>query len=218
MSNRFGRRAQGPPAAQGPQDQYGPEQEAQGQYGSRPPQGTQEQYGGRQPQGTQEQYGGRPPQGTQEQYVPRPSPGYEAMREREGAPAARGEARPKGMQWHGHGGGLAMLTGILAFLVGLAHVISRAFFAFTPAHYAYAWSGVGWGVVQLVLGAVLFVAGAAAITGLAVTRMVGAAVAILTAIAFFMFIPYSPVWSIVIVALCAACVWTLLAPRQAARI
>jgi TRAP-type uncharacterized transport system fused permease subunit len=107
-----------------------------------------------------------------------------------------------------------MLTGILAFLVGLAHLISRAFFAFTPAHYAYAWSGVGWGVVQLILGAVLFVAGAAAITGLAVTRMVAAAVAVLTAIAFFMFIPYSPIWSIVLVALCAACVWTLLAPHR----
>jgi hypothetical protein len=134
------------------------------------------------------------------------------MREREGAPAR--EARPKGMQWHGHGGGLAMLTGILAFLVGLAHLISRAFFAFTPAHYAYAWSGVGWGIVQLVLGAVLFVAGAAALTGLAVTRMVAAGVAILTAIAFFMFVPYSPIWSILLVALCAACVWTLLAPHR----
>jgi hypothetical protein len=213
MSNRFGRRAQEPPSAQGPQDQYGhgPSQEAQDQYGPRPPQGTQEQYG-RQPQGTQEQYGGRQP-AAQEQYVPRPSPGYETMRE--GAPAAR-EARPQGMQWHGHGGGLAMLTGILAFLVGLAHLISRAFFAFTPAHYAYAWSGVGWGIVQLVLGAVLFVAGAAALTGLAVTRMVAAAVAILTAIAFFMFIPYSAVWSIVLVALCAACVWTLLAPQRRA--
>ena len=214
MSNRFGRRAQGPPTAQGPQDQYGPEQEAQEQYGPRPPQGTQEQYG-RQPaaQGTQEQYGGRQP-AAQDQYVPRPSPGYETMREgREGAPAAR-EARPAKRQWHGHGGGLAMLTGILAFLVGLAHLISRAFFAFTPAHYAYAWSGVGWGIVQLVLGAVLFVAGAAAITGLAVTRMVAAAVAILTAIAFFMFIPYSPIWSILLVALCAACVWTLLAPHR----
>lgn len=198
MSNRFGHRAQGP-TAQGPQAQYGPEQEAQEQYGSRPPQGMQEQTG-RQP-------------AAQDQYVPRPSRGYEDVREREGAPMAR-EARPAKRQWHGHGGGLAMLTGILAFLVGLAHLISRAFFAFTPAHYAYAWSGVGWGVVQLILGAVLFVAGAAAITGLAVTRMVAAAVAVLTAIAFFMFIPYSPIWSIVLVALCAACVWTLLSPQR----
>jgi hypothetical protein len=198
MSNRFGHRAQGP-TAQGPQAQYGPEQEAQEQYGSRPPQGMQET--GRQP-------------AAQEQYVPRPSRGYEDVREREGAPAYR-EARPakRGVS-HGHGAGMAMLTGVLAFLVGLAHIISRAFFAVTPAHYAYAWSGVGWGIVQLILGAVLFVAGAVAITGLAVTRYFAAGVAVLTAIAFFMFVPYSPIWSIILVALCAFCVWSLLEPRR----
>jgi hypothetical protein len=215
MSNRFGRRPQGPPTAQGPQDQYGPEQEAQDQYGSRPPQGTQEQYGGRQPQGSQEQYGGRQP-AAQEQYVPRPSRGYEDVREREGAPAAR-EARPRGMQWHGHGGGLLMLTGILAFLEGLAHLLTRAFFFVLP-HYAYNWSVTGWGITHLVLGCVLFVAGVAALTGLAAARIFGAVVAVLTAIAFFMYVPFSPVWSIIIVALCAASVWALLMPRQAARI
>ena len=110
MSNRFGHRAQGP-TAQGPQAQYGPEQEAQEQYGSRPPQGMQDQTG-RQP-------------AAQEQYVPRPSRGYEDVREREGAPAYREAPPAKRGVSHGHGAGLSMLTGVLAFLVGLGFQLTH---------------------------------------------------------------------------------------------
>ncbi len=107
------------------------------------------------------------------------------------------------------GGSMAILAGLIAFLGGLA-VVVRPHFYHVGSAYAYAWTGRGWGIILLVLGALLFAAGAAALLGVPAARPVGVGLAVLTGIAGFLWLVYSPVWGIVIVALSVFAIWGLL--------
>lgn len=104
-------------------------------------------------------------------------------------------------------GGLWMITvGIVALSHG--HVFSSA-----PA-YTFRYNIRGWGWTELALGIVIFAAGMCVFLGMAWARYVGAFLAVLSAIANFVFIPYQPLWSIVMIALDAFIIWALLVPRR----
>jgi hypothetical protein len=107
------------------------------------------------------------------------------------------------------GGSLAILAGLVAFLGGLAVVVRPHFYP-TLSGYAYQWNGRGWGWIMLVLGVLLFAAGASALLGISAARPVGVGLAVLTAIAGFLFLVYTPVWGIVIVALSVFAIWGLI--------
>jgi hypothetical protein len=107
------------------------------------------------------------------------------------------------------GGILAVVAGLLAFLGGLAVVVRPRFYP-TLNGYAYAWNGRGWGWILLVLGVLLFAAGASALLGISMARPIGIGLAVLTAIAGFLFLVYTPVWGIILVALSVIAIWGLL--------
>lgn len=107
------------------------------------------------------------------------------------------------------GGSLAILAGLIAFLAGLGVVVRPHFYP-TINGYAYAWNGRPWGIILLILGALLFAAGAAALLDIAAARAVGVGLAVLTALAGFLWLVYAPVWGIVIVALSVIAIWGLL--------
>jgi hypothetical protein len=107
------------------------------------------------------------------------------------------------------GGSLAILAGLIAFLAGLGVVVRPHFYP-TINGYAYAWNGRPWGIILLILGALLFAAGAAALLDIAAARAVGVGLAVLTALAGFLWLVYAPVWGIVIVALSVFAIWGLL--------
>jgi len=66
-----------------------------------------------------------------------------------------------------------------------------------------------WGWVQLALGIFLIAAGCCLFTGKLWARLVGIAAAVLGAIANFAFIPYYPVWSLLIIAVDVLAIWAL---------
>ena len=74
----------------------------------------------------------------------------------------------------------------------------------------------GWYDFGYFLGIVVFAAGVCVFLGMAWARYVGAALAVLSAIAHFMLIPYTPIWSIVMIAIDAFIIWALLTPRRVA--
>jgi hypothetical protein len=106
---------------------------------------------------------------------------------------------------------LMILTGLLAFFAGLSAIVRRSYYyATVPSHYAYQWNIRGWGWALLILGVLIFAAGACIMLGMTWARVVGVGLAVLTAIGAFMFLPYSPVWSIVLIALSVFVIWSLL--------
>jgi hypothetical protein len=146
------------------------------------------------------------PPGDAARHVPRPAPPYE--------PAPR--AKPRGAVM-GVTMGVAVLmliSGIWNFLEGLAAIIKGSFFIVLP-NYAYNISVTGWGWFHLILGAVVFAAGCALFTDAGWARVTGVAIASISALVNFLYIPYSPVWSIAVIIIDLVIIWALVTPRRA---
>ncbi len=133
----------------------------------------------------------------------------------------RGEVDRRRGGGRGHAGAilagiLMILAGVYDFLAGLAMVLKRAFFI-APSGYAYNWSIHNWGWTQLILGAVVFLAGVCVLLGMTWARVVGVILATLSAVASFLVLPYYPVWSIVLIGVDVFIIWSLVAYRRGAR-
>jgi hypothetical protein len=66
-----------------------------------------------------------------------------------------------------------------------------------------------WGWIHLILGIVIVLAGFALFTGAVWARTVGVILAVISGLAAFAWLPYYPVWGILIVALAVAVIWAL---------
>lgn len=108
---------------------------------------------------------------------------------------------------------IMMVAGVLGFFEGLAAIIKGTFFVVLP-NYAFSLSATGWGTVHMIIGGLVFLVGAALLTGNKWARYAGVAVAAASAIANFVFLPYYPVWAIVVIALDMFVIWALLTPRN----
>jgi len=147
-----------------------------------------------------------PAEGTRS-YVPRPAPGYDDVSTRDDGPsgAALGLTLLAAV--------FMMIAGVLGFFEGLAAVVRGTFFVTLP-NYAFSLSAVGWGWLHLILGVLVFAAGAALLADQTWARLVGVVLAGIQIIASFVFLPYYPVWAIVIIALSSFVIWALLTPRN----
>jgi len=137
--------------------------------------------------------------------------------------AHRGASYEETERWEGRGaaaavgqglaGVLLILSGLVTFFYGIFEVIRGSFFTSLP-NYAFYFSVRGRGITELVIGAVLFAVGVCLLLGMAWARWVAVALAVLSAIFNFMFLPYYPLWSIVIIALDVFIIWALLHHRS----
>ncbi|MGH3210019.1 MAG: DUF7144 family membrane protein [Trebonia sp.] len=140
-------------------------------------------------------------------YVPRPAPGYDDVNDtyREPRGAVIGLTMLAAV--------FMMVTGVIGFFEGLAAIIRGSFFVTLP-NYAFSLSAVGWGWVHLILGALIFVAGGALLADQTWARITGVVLAAFIMVANFVYLPYYPVWAIVLIALNAFVIWALLTPRR----
>jgi hypothetical protein len=110
-------------------------------------------------------------------------------------------------------GTLMLLGGLWMITVGIVALSHGHVFSAAPA-YTFRYNIRGWGWTELALGIVIFAAGMCVFLGMAWARYLGAFLAVLSGIANFVFIPYQPVWSIVMIAIDAFIIWALLTPRR----
>lgn len=103
---------------------------------------------------------------------------------------------------------LMILTGLWSFFVGLTGVIKSSFFVTVP-NYTFQYNIHNWGWTHLILGAVVFAAGVCLLLGMTWARVVGIVLAVISGIANFLFLPYYPFWSIVVIALDVFIIWAL---------
>lgn len=105
-------------------------------------------------------------------------------------------------------GFMLILVGSFQFFEGLAAIIKDQFYVIGP-NYAYNLDVTAWGWIHLIWGAIVVGAGFGVLAGKLWARLVGIVVATLAAIAQFFYIPYYPIWAVLIIALCIACIWAL---------
>lgn len=110
-------------------------------------------------------------------------------------------------------GTLMLLGGLWMVAIGIVALTHSAVITTAPA-YVFRFNATGWGWLEIGLGVLLFAAGMCVFLGMAWARYVGAFFAVLSAVANFVFIPYQPAWSIIMIALDAAIIWALLTPRR----
>jgi hypothetical protein len=111
--------------------------------------------------------------------------------------------------------GLALFAGVLLITIGIfqaiagfAAILEDRFYIVTR-NYAYEIDVTAWGWIHLGLGILLGLTGWGIIAGQLWARVVGIGLAVLSAIANFLFIPYYPVWSLLIIALDVFVIWAL---------
>jgi hypothetical protein len=105
---------------------------------------------------------------------------------------------------------MMMIIGLFHIFTGLTAVIRRSFYVVTP-HYLLNFNIHGWGIIHLVAGGVLVVAGMYVLSGRPWARAIGIFFVSLSAIANFLFIPFYPFWSLLMIALDVFVIWSLAA-------
>ena len=114
-------------------------------------------------------------------------------------------------------GAMMILIGIFHAIGGLAAIFEDEFFV-VGRNYVFDLDVTAWGWIHLIGGIIVIAAGIGVYSGAPWARTVGVIIAGLSAIANFLYIPYYPVWSVLIIALDIAVILALLAfSREAAR-
>jgi len=107
-------------------------------------------------------------------------------------------------------GTLLVLAGLWGFFVGITGILKGGFYATVPT-YTFTYSIKSWGWTHLIIGVVVFAVGVCLLLGQTWARYVGVFLAVVDAVANFLFIPYYPLWSIIVIAIDVFIIWALLA-------
>ena len=111
--------------------------------------------------------------------------------------------------------GLILFAGIMMIMVGVFQAIQGVVALFNDTFYVvgqkwvFSFNVTTWGWIHLLAGVVLVVAGYFLFQGAVWARVVGVSVAIISAVLSFMWLPYYPIWSMLIIALDVFIIWAL---------
>jgi len=102
----------------------------------------------------------------------------------------------------------AIVLGIWQIIEGIAAVANDGFLI-TTANYTYEIDLTAWGWIHIILGALVLITGFLLFGGSTFARVVGIFLAGLVAINNFFFLPYYPLWSLIVIALAIFVIWSL---------
>ncbi|MET8450204.1 hypothetical protein [Streptomyces sp. NPDC005209] len=105
-------------------------------------------------------------------------------------------------------GVLMAVYGFLAILQGISAIAADDVWSHIGS-YVYKINLTGWGWILLIVGAVAAVTGAFILKGAAWARAVGIGLAALSIIVQFLFLPYAPVWAIIMIGIDIFVIWAL---------
>lgn len=103
---------------------------------------------------------------------------------------------------------LLLTAGFITLFQGISAVANDDVFVTGP-RYVYELDLTGWGWVHIVFGVLLILTALALMTGAVWARIVAIGLACLSIVANFLWIPYYPLWSILIIALDVVIIWAI---------
>jgi hypothetical protein len=103
---------------------------------------------------------------------------------------------------------MMIMTGVFQALTGLIAIFENEFYVATR-NYLFKFDATSWGWIHLVVGVVVAFAGWGLFSGRTWARAVAIALALLSAITNFLFIPYYPFWALLIIALDVFVIWAI---------
>jgi hypothetical protein len=105
---------------------------------------------------------------------------------------------------------MMLMAGAWQALAGLIAIFENEFYVATR-NYIFQFDATTWGWIHLLLGVIIGLAGLGLMAGQTWARVVGITLAVLSAISSFLFIPYYPFWSILVIAADIFVIWALAA-------
>jgi hypothetical protein len=105
---------------------------------------------------------------------------------------------------------MMLMVGVFQALQGLIAIFENEFYVATR-NYLFEFDATTWGWIHLVIGLLVAFAGWGLLSGQTWARVVGITLAALSATANFLFIPYYPFWSLLIITLDIFVIWALTA-------
>jgi hypothetical protein len=105
---------------------------------------------------------------------------------------------------------MMIMTGFFQVLAGLVAIFENEFYVATR-NYLFQFDATSWGWIHLLLGLVVAFAGWSLLSGRTWARALAITLAVLSAVANFLFIPYYPFWSLLIIALDVFVIWAIAA-------
>ncbi|RVW08190.1 hypothetical protein EGT67_17435 [Prescottella agglutinans] len=103
---------------------------------------------------------------------------------------------------------LLVTAGVLEFLQGISAVAKDDVFV-VGLEYTYKFDVTAWGWIHLVLGAIVAIIGAVLFTGATWARVGAVVVCAVSIIVNFLWLPYYPLWAILIIALNTVVIWAV---------
>ena len=111
---------------------------------------------------------------------------------------------------------MLIMVGVFQGLQGLVAIFENEFYV-TTRNYTFQFDATTWGWIHLIGGIIVAFAGWGLLSGRTWARTVAIVVAVLSAIANFLWIPYYPFWSLLIIALDVVVIWAVAAHGGAMR-
>lgn len=103
---------------------------------------------------------------------------------------------------------MLIMVGIFQFLAGLAAMVNDTTFVIGQ-EYVFKFDTTTWGWIHMLLGVLLFFAGVFLLQGAVWARTLGVIVAGLSAVAHFLWLPYQPWWSVIVIAIDVTVIWAI---------
>jgi hypothetical protein len=114
---------------------------------------------------------------------------------------------------------MMIMIGVFHAIAGFAAILEDEFLSVVPAVgteaqgdvYFLQFDATTWGWIHLILGIVILLAGFGLFSGAVWARTVGVILAVISAIVGFAWIPWYPVWGIIMIAIAISVIWALTA-------
>ena len=119
-------------------------------------------------------------------------------------------ARPSGwaVGWIMFAAIMMLLIGFFHVIAGLVAIVDDNFYVATK-EYVFQFDRTTWGWIHLILGIVVFLAGLSLFKGAIWARTVGVILGVISAVVGFAWLPWYPIWGILIVVIAVSVIWAL---------
>jgi hypothetical protein len=105
---------------------------------------------------------------------------------------------------------MMIMLGFFHGIAGLVGVLEDELYVATP-NYLFQLDATTWGWVHLIMGVIVVLAGFALFSGAVWARTVGVILAVLSMLANFVWLPWYPVWAIIMITANVFVIWALTA-------
>ncbi|MGN6780336.1 MAG: DUF7144 family membrane protein [Marmoricola sp.] len=111
--------------------------------------------------------------------------------------------------WVEFAGLMLILVGAFHVVQGLVALFRDEVFVVTQSRLVLNLDYTGWGWIHLVMGVILVLAGVGLFSGRMIARIVGVAVAFLSALVNIAFLPAYPIWSVMMITIDVLVIWAI---------